>query len=410
MNQKRFFEVASAALVIVVIVLASVSGARAASKYKTLHAFTGTDGVYPNLTVTFDAAGNLYGAACSGGAYGYGVVFKLAPQPDGSWTESALRQFNGSADGSCPIGGLIFDAAGNLYGVTNQGGVHGSGVVFKLVHSSSGSWAESVLYAFTGSADGSYPDCPLIFDAQGNLYGTVVYAGSYGWGAVFKLTPNSDGTWAESVLHAFTGGTDGGHPVTGLIFDLSGSLYGTTYWGGASGNGTAFKLTPNANGGWDESLLHTFTGGMDGAYPSGWLIFDAVGNLYGTTDVGGAYGDGVVFKIAPTSSGGWQETVLHQFTGGIVGGRAWGGCGLALDQAGNLYGQRWNGGAYGYGVVFKLAPTSSNTWKETVLHAFKDAPGALPDGGVTWNAAGSLYGTTSGDGSTTFGSVFEITP
>jgi uncharacterized repeat protein (TIGR03803 family) len=409
MNYKKCLEAASAALMMVIVALLLAPGAWAQGKFKTLHKFTESEGVYPDWIPTFDTAGNLYGAACHGGAHGYGVVFKLAPNADGSWTESSLYDFTGGDDGSCPLE-LLFDAAGNLYSATVWGGAYGGGVVFELTPNSDGTWTESVLHAFTAGADGSYPDAPLIFDATGALYGTFVYSGAHGWGGVFKLTPNSDGTWSESVLYAFTGGKDGGHPVTGLIFDAAGNLYGTTYWGANrscnQGCGVVFKLTPNGDGGWTESVLHTFTGGKDGAYPTGWLISDAAGNLYGATDIGGLYGDGVVFKLAPGQAGSWK--ILHQFTGG--GRAAWGGCGLTFDAAGNLYGTRNVGGAYQYGLVFKLAPTSSGGWKETVLHAFDDKPGAYPDGGVTFDVAGNLYGMTSGDGSKTFGSVYEITP
>jgi uncharacterized repeat protein (TIGR03803 family) len=314
MKYTKFLGAASAAMMIVIAVtLVLAPGAWAQSEYKTVHKFTEREGVYPDYIPTFDAGRNLYGAACHGGAYDNGVVFKLTPNQDGSWTESSLYDFTGGADGSCTVGGLIFDDGGNLYSATNEGGAYGGGVVFKLTPNSDGTWTESVLYAFTGGADGSLPDAPLIFDAQGALYGTVAYGGARGWGGVFKLTPNLDGTWTESTLYAFTGGKDGGHPVTGLIFNATGDLYGTTYWGANrncnQGCGVVFKLTPNENGIWTESVLHTFTGGKDGAYPSGWLLFDAVGNLYGATDIGGLYGDGVVFKVAPTSTGGWKTTV-----------------------------------------------------------------------------------------------------
>lgn len=327
---------------------------------------------------------------------------------DGSWTESSLHDFAGGDDGTCP-GELLFDGTGNLYSATIQGGVYGGGIVFELTPNSDGTWTESVLYAFTGSADGAYPDAPLIFDANGALYSTVVNGGAHDWGGVFKLTPGSDGSWSESILYAFTGGKDGGHPVTGLIFDATGNLYGTTYWGAnrscKHGCGVVFKLKPSGDGSWTENVLHTFTG-KDGAYPAGWLISDAVGNLYGATDIGGLNGDGVVFKITPAQPGSWK--VLHQFAG--EGRAAWGGCGLTFDGAGNLYGTRIVGGAYHHGVVFRLAPTPSGGWQETVLHAFHDTPGADPDGGVIFDAAGNLYGMTSGDGSKAFGSVYEITP
>lgn len=413
MRRKLFSGIVSGTLAITVT-LALGGSAWAQRTFKTLQAFTRTQGVYAHWKPTLDAAGNLYGAACYGGAYGYGVVFKLAPNPDGSWTESSLHDFTGGADGSCPNGTAIFDAAGNLYSTAYQGGTYGAGVVFELTPNLDGSWTESVLYTFTGQADGQGPN-PIIFGAQGALYGTVIYGGAHGWGVVFKLTPNTDGTWTESVLYAFTGGLDGGHSVGGLIFDAAGSLYGTTYWAGSAGCGTVFKLTPNSDGSWAETVLHEFTGGWDGANPADALTFDAAGNLYGATDWGTFSQScgttcGTVFQLTPKSDGGWTTRILHRFTGGKDGAEANGGCGVTFDAAGNLYGTRTGGGNNGYGVVFNLAPESSGGWGYHILHAFKGAPGAYPDGGVIFDAAGNLYGTTSGDGIKTFSSVFEITP
>jgi uncharacterized repeat protein (TIGR03803 family) len=407
MRRKSFLRIIIGIFATLALTFMLTGSSWAQIKYKTLHKFTNEEGSYPNQRLTFDMAGNLFGATCRGGAYGAGGVFKLAPDPGGSWTESSVYDFTGGDDGSCSHSGLIFDDSGDLYGTTDVGGSYGAGVVFELVPGSDGSWTETVLYAFTGGADGSYPDDPrLTFDAQGALYGTTDVGGSYGAGVVFKLTPNGNGSWAESVLYSFTGGKDGGHPVTGLTFDSAGALYGTTCVGGAHGNGVLFKLTPNEDGSWTESVLHTFAGGKDGAYPTGWLTSDAAGNLYGSTDIGGLYGDGVVFKLAPTPPGRWK--IVHQFTG--EGRLYWGGCGLTFDTAGNLYGTRIVGGPYGYGIVFKLTPTSSGGWSYHVLHAFKDMPAAYPDGGVIFDSSGNIYGTTSGDGSKTFGSVYEITP
>ncbi|MGA8152260.1 MAG: choice-of-anchor tandem repeat GloVer-containing protein [Terriglobales bacterium] len=412
MKSNKFWSAASktlaavAAVVIATLVLAP--GAWACGKFKTLYKFTEEQGFFAHWMLTFDAAGNLYGTSCYGGSSGNGVVFQLAPSPDGSWTETTLHDFTGGADGSCPQGALIFDAAGNLYASAYSGGANGAGNVFELTPDLDGSWTESVLYTFTGSADGAGPN-PIIFDAEGALYGTVTWNGTKGWGGVFKLTQNLDGTWAESNLHSFTGGKDGGHPVTNLIFDSVGALYGMTQWGGAYGNGVVFSLTPSPDGSWKERVLHTFTGGKDGNDGGEGLTFDPAGNLYGATWGGGAYGNGVVYKLTPNSSGGWKETVPHAFTGGRDGSNG-GATELTFDSAGSLYGTANGGGTYGYGVVFKLTPNSSGGWKETVLHTFEDTPGAAPDGGVIFDAAGNLYGTTGGDGSKTFGSVYEITP
>jgi uncharacterized repeat protein (TIGR03803 family) len=284
-----------------------------------LHAFTGgaftagVDGAYPLAGLIFDLAGNLYGTTAGGGdlgchkPYGCGVVFKLTPNPDGTWTESVLHSFTG-ADGWEPDAGLIFDATGNLYSTTYVGGAYGQGVVFKLTPNPDGTWTESVLYSFTGGADGGYPEAGLIFDAAGDLYGTTAFGGSATCpggdecGVVFKLAPNPDGTWTESVLHSFTGGADGANPFAGLIFDAAGNLYCTTVGGGDStacpslgGCGVVFKLSSSSSG-WSETVLHTFIG--FGANPYAPVIFDRAGNLYGTTLLGNpAFDDGLMFEI-----------------------------------------------------------------------------------------------------------------
>ena len=428
----RVLAVVSAALLVVILVtLMSAPGAWAQSTYKTLYRFTGgAAGWAPNALI-FDQAGSLYGMTSVGGLIGdchltnngsCGVVFKLTPNPNGSWTESVLHSFTGGADGGAPFAGLIFDQAGNLYGTTNQGG-NGYGVVFELTQNPDGSWTENVLHTFcslTNCDDGRYAEAGLIFDTAGNLYGTTVQGGgssycSGGCGVVFKLTSNPDGSWTESVLHSLMGGNDGVSLATGsLIFDTTGNLYGTTTWGGGStacgfgGCGTVFRLTPNPDGSWTESLLHSFRGGKDGSNPWAGLIFDGTGDLYGTTTTGGAYSAGMVFELIPNPDGSWKEKLLHLFTGGKDGGAPYGG--LIFDQAGNLYGMTEAGGAGGYGVVFKLTPNSNGGWNQRLLWTFADHPGAYPAAGLIFDAAGNLYGTTQGDGTTTFGSVFEITP
>jgi uncharacterized repeat protein (TIGR03803 family) len=429
MNHKRFLGAATAALMIVIVILMLVPGAGAASKYKVLHKFAlnGKDGKLPLAGLILDVAGNLYGTTYIGGAYGYGVVFRLSPNGDGSWAESVVHSFTAGADGGFPWAGLVFDQAGNLYGTTGGGGNsscsfdHGCGVVFELAPNADGSWTESVLYTFTGGSDGEYPRVGLIFDQAGNLYSTTADGGAYGYGVVFMLAPNADGCWTESVLHSFTGGSDGKYPGAGLIFDAAGNLYGTTQSGGnlsycgGQGCGVVFRLTPNSDGSWKEKVLHQFTGGKSGSGPSG-LILDAAGNLYSTAG-GGAYGAGVAFRLAPNSNGGWKEKVLHQFTGGKDGN---GPSGLTLDPSGNLYGTTHSGGnsvcyfGSGCGVVFMLTADSNGGWHEKPLHAFKNNPGAFPDAGVILDGAGNLYGTTSnyasGECEGACGSVFEVTP
>ncbi len=373
--------------------------------------------------LTMDAAGNLYGTTykggttfCQGLGVGCGFVWKLAPNTN---TVNLLHQFKGG-DGGNPVAGVVFDAAGNLYGTTVSGGAQNGGTVFKLARNADGTWTDTVLYNFTNGADGSGPACTLVLDAAGSLYGTTLGGGAHGKGTVFKLVPNRDGNWTESVLYSFTG-PDGANPDAGLTFDAAGNLYGTTYYGGGSaactnGCGVVFKLAPNPDGTWTESVLHSFTGGADGAVPPASLIFDAAGNLYGTTFHGGCTactnGCGVVFELAPESDGTWTESVLHSFTGGADG--SYPEAGLVFDAAGSLYGTAANGGSKstvctntGCGVVFKVTPTSSG-WSETVLRTFLGLA-KLPTAPVIFDPAGNLYGTTT-EGSANYGVVFEITP
>jgi uncharacterized repeat protein (TIGR03803 family) len=415
MRKEKSRFIASVAVSLIAAALVIAPGAWAASTYKILHAFrksSGGQGPVGNLVS--DAAGNLYGTTYGGGLLcSCGVVFKLAHNSDGSWTEHVLHRFTGGADGNSPTSELILDAAGNLYGTTNYGGLFGRGVVFKLAPNPGGTWTEQVLYSFMGGTDGSIGSAGMIFDAAGNLYGTNYYGGSSSCdcGVIFKLAPNPDGTWTEHVLYRFAGGmTDGANPRAGVILDAAGNLYGTTEfgglgWSGGSGGwGTVFELMPNPDGTWTEHVLYRFTGGIDGATPfAGGVISDAAGNLYGTTRGGGSGGSGAVFELTP-SSGGWNESVLHSFTGGADGSGAAGW--LVLDAAGNLYGTAVGGGV-GYGVVFELTRRASGGWRERVLHAFLGY-GASPIAGLIRGASGNLYGTAPGG--TSHGLVWEIKP
>jgi uncharacterized repeat protein (TIGR03803 family) len=384
-----------------------------------------------NLYGTTSFGGNL--GDCGGA--GCGVVFKLTPNSDGSWTETVLYSFTGGKDGFTPRADLIFDGAGNLYGTTAYGGSFGGncgsigcGVVFKLTPNSDGTWTESVLCTFTGSGDGVIPYGGLTFHAAGNLYGTTLEGGNlsdcggYGCGVVFKLTPNSDGTWTEKVLYSFTGGKDGGNPQADLIFDAAGkNLYGTTDGGGnpncesKAGCGVVFELSPNTDGSWREKVLHRFIV-KGGAYPQGALIFDPTGNLYGTTQVASTGVNGLVFKLTPNADGSWTESVLHRFTSSKDG--AFPFAGLIFDGAGNLYGTTAYGGnlncqgGSGCGVVFELVPKSDGSWTESLLHVFQGRPAANTYGGsLVLDKAGNLYGTTSNCGAGQCqGVVFEVAP
>jgi uncharacterized repeat protein (TIGR03803 family) len=315
-------------------------------KESVLHSFTGTggDGEYPLAGLVRDADGNLYGTTYDGGTYGgvcgssgCGTVFKV----DANGKETRLHRFSGNPDGWVPYAGLVRDAAGNLYGVTLNGGTYNSGTVFKIDKNGK----ESVLYSFNG--DGQGPNSPwggVIRDAAGNLYGTTANGGTSFGGVVFKL----ETTGALTVLHNFDTQTqDGYFPAGNLVRDAAGNLYGTTEFGGTSGSGTVFKVNASGN----ETVLHNFAGGTaDGGLPflSG-LLRDAKGNLYGVTDEGGAFSFGTVYKLDPAG----KETILHSFNG--KDGKIPYGT-LIMDHAGNLYGTTNGGGAHNAGVVFELTP------------------------------------------------------
>jgi uncharacterized repeat protein (TIGR03803 family) len=238
-------------------------------------------------------------------------VFELSPNAGGGWTEKVLHSFkNNGNDGSSSYASLIFDGVGNLYGTTAGGGAKSLGTVFELRPKTGGGWTEKLLHSFIDSGkDGYYPEAGLIFDASGNLYGTTAFGGSGsctdGCGTVFELTPKTGGGWTEKILHNLNNnGKDGYYPFArGLIFDGAGNLYGTTESGGSGscrdGCGTVFELTPKTGGGWTEKVLYNFkNNSRDGRKPGAGLIFDASGNLYGTT-YGGGHGGGTVFEITP---------------------------------------------------------------------------------------------------------------
>lgn len=338
-------------------------------RFAPLYAFRGGgDGAGPYSRIAVASNGILYGATVSGGTggcntwspyIGCGTVFELQPPatfaktPFPTWTETQLYPFTGLNDGRFPYGDLTLDQAGNIYGSTYFGGAFGAGVVYALA---SGTWAESVLYTFTGGNDGDSPHGGVVFGSDGNLYGTTLFGGSTGYGVVFNLTPAGP-PWNENVLYTFQGGSDGGGPVGGVIFDGAGNMYGTTSLAGAGGGGTVFELTPS-DGGWQLHTLCSFTGSDNyGDGSAGSLVMDADGNLYGANHNDGALGYGSVFK-ASQSGGNWTCTTLHDFTDGNDGAYPWDG--LVLDSNGNIYGTASAGGtgsacSGGCGVVFEIS-------------------------------------------------------
>jgi uncharacterized repeat protein (TIGR03803 family) len=377
-------QAASAAFAIAVVFLPVVLSAQSkrTRTFATLYSFKHPrrDGALPYGGVIADKSGNLYGTTWYGGASGaWGAVFKL----DGTGNETLVHSFHRNSNGYRPTAGLIMDGSGNLYGTTD-GDYSQFGTVFKL----DASGKQTVLYRFSGGWDGGDPS-GLVRDMAGNLYGTT-YIGGANWdpGAVFKV----DKKGKETVLYSFTGGADGGYPIAGVIRDKAGNLYGTTSLGGASGWGTVFKV----DGAGKQTVLYSFTDGADGGFIDAGLVMDSEGNLYGVTDQGGdlacdaPYGCGNVFKLDSNS----KLTVLHSFTGGTDGIAPQKT--LIRDSTGDLFGTTSGGNdkrhpPYGCGTVFKL----DKTGKETVLHRFTGgADGALPSA-LFRDQQGNLYGTTT---------------
>lgn len=371
-----------------------------------LHTFTGgADGYEPYAGVTLDQQGRIYGTAISGGIHDSGVVFRLAREGEG-WSLSPIYSFGSqNNDGYNPTARVLFGPGGLLYGTTSGGGTGKSGTVFSLQPPATACkaalcpWLETILYNFTGAADGGDPLYgDLTFDQAGNIYGTTATGGSSGEGAVFKLTRSGNG-WTESVIYNFTGGSDGGIPVSGVIFDSAGNLYGTTSEGGSDFSGTVYELSPTQSG-WSETTLYMF--GKYGS-GSGGLVMDAHGNLFGVT--GGFQGGvTVAFELTP-QNGSWSFTPLQNFGNEYIGAVA----GLTFDYHGNLYGALPTMDGSFTGEIFRLTP-SGNQWLYSDFYTFDGSTSGTPLGGVTFDASGNLYGTGLSGGSDFDGTVWEITP
>jgi uncharacterized repeat protein (TIGR03803 family) len=375
----------------------------------TLYNFTGYgDGGNPLSSLVMKADGSLYGTTFVGGAFGAGEVFELRPNAGGDWTETVLYSFTGGLDGANPFyAGVIFDASGNLYGTTADGGTSKLGTVFELTPTKSG-WSESVLYSFAGGADGASPYAGLAFDAAGNLYGTTYEGGSYDDGTVFELKPGSNGQWTETVIHTFNG-NNGAAPAGGLVLDAGGNVYGVTQGGGVSKAGVVFELVHSSAGIWTGKILHSFAGGNDGSSPyAETLVFDRQGNLYGTTMGGGAFQFGTVFQLSRNAAGAWSEAVLYSFDGTVAANPY---SGLIHDGKGNLYGTCANGnGETTVGAVFELSPERGGQWSERNLLLFTRQDGEFPEGSLLGDRSGNLYGTTLLGGTSNMGVVFQIAP
>lgn len=414
MRSRRFLHFMSRVLAILAVVTMLASAARAGTE-KVLYSFSGgNDGEYPDSDLVIDSAGNLYGTSVGGGDFDSGAVFELTPSGNG-WTETLLYSFTSGADGGQPYGGVALDAAGNLYGTAVVGGTGGAceggcGVAFKLTNSG-GTWAETVIHNFTGGNDGSGPGAGLTFDKNANLYGMTPTGGANGLGVIYELESDPSGGWRERVIHTFTGGKDGATGSAGrLLPDGTGNLYGVATVGGTNGDGVAFELTPTQTGQWRLTTLYAFKGRPDAGYPYGALTFDASGNLYGTTYYDGANGLGAVYKLA-LSHGTWSETVLYSFRGGTDGSSPISN--LVFDATANLYGTTSAGGAArcGCGTIFKLNPDGNGKWTESVAYRFLGAP----DGGFVYNGmvagpTGNFYGATVHGGIDNEGSIFKFMP
>jgi uncharacterized repeat protein (TIGR03803 family) len=446
--RRRDFSIGTAVLPgFLAILLLAGSVLAGGPKEHVLYRFNGgSDGNYPLASMTADKTGSLYGTTSLGGGSencpsGCGTVFRLSPPPKsgGAWTESVIYSFQGGNDGANPEAPLIADKAGNLYGTTSAGGngncdntnMTGCGTVFELRRPAEpgAAWTETVLDSFQGvpsgqgNGDAAWPNS-LVFDKAGNLYGMAYdggycytdETGTYCYGAAFKLKKPSRfrGGWSEKVIYRFDGPS--GAPAS-AIFDKAGNLYGTAGWG-AFGFGFVFRLKPpkKQGGVWRKASVYDFQGGSDGAFPQAGLVFDKAGNLYGAS-LGTGYGYSNIFQLSPTKGGTWSESVLYNFTevsNGYVPT-----VGPILGKKGDLYGTTSEGGQFGKGVVFDLAPpgTEADAWTENVLYSFRGgSDGFAPYGGLTFGKGGALYGTTPSGGNMTCGNgngcgtVFKVVP
>ena len=403
---------------LVIIALAAIDIQVASAQSETvLHGFTGSpDGAYVQSSAPLPFGGSLYGVTEFGGAYGNGTVFKLTDS-NGAWDETILYSFTGGTDGGYPIGALIADRVGHIYGATDSGGSHNAGVVFELTNSAGG-WEETVLHNFGSGFDGAYPQGPLVFDSHGNLFGTTPTGGGLNAGTVYELTL-ANGVWTETVLHNFGGTNDGYLPYGGLTLDAKGNVYGTTQAGGSHpciglGCGVVFELV--ASNGWREHILHDFGGASDGMYPNPKLAADTNGNLYGSTMFGGGLGTcsagggtdgcGTVYELSP-ANGSWTEKILHRFQGASGGSEP--NSPLAFDSAGALYGETAQTSSSN-GSLFRMAPQSGGAWAFKLFFNFDGADGANPQGGLRASPTGVLYGTTIYGGPYNEGVVFAVKP
>ncbi len=416
------------------MLLATTAPGAHAQTLSVLHQFTGgADGAGPMGGLIRDSAGNFYGTASAGGniaecgGYGCGVVFKVSYLGSG-WVETPIYMFQGAPDGAEPSARVVFGPDGALYGTTFYGGtgvcyggssLSGCGTVFKLQPPATAcrtplcQWHATILYSFASFADGAFPEAEVTFDRAGNLYGTTTQGGTgscigqTGCGTVFELTQNSNGTWTKTTIYSFQSGNDGLSPASDLVIDQAGNLYGTMGRGGDNscdeGCGFVFEISPSGSG-WQVTILHLFTGGSDGAFPSP-LTFDSEGNLWGA-EAGPIVGsNSQIFELTPQQGGGWNFSVPYIFGNGDGGGGA-----LTFDATGNIYGI--GGGSDGLGNVYKLT-RSSGGWSYADLYDFDDSTGFAPNGRLVLDPQGNVYGVNRDGPLPSYqydGNVWEVTP
>jgi len=400
-------------LLAIIVMIGGLVSSAAASTTKIIYSFKGNgDGQYADTDLVADKAGNLYGTTVQGGIHGEGTVWVLSPSGN-NWIHTALYSFTGGDDGGEPYKGVTLDAEGNIYGTAGIGGKsvgqcseRGCGVIFKLTKSGS-AYNYAVIHYFIGGDDGYGPGTGVTLDDRGIVYGTTPTGGGFDLGVVYALIPNDSGNWTERIIHTFTGGVDGaGGSAARLLLRGSGTVFGLCTSGGAHGAGNVYELTPTATGEFKEIVLYAFRGEPDSGFPYGGIATDASNNLYGTTYYAGSNDLGTVYRLS-RKNGAWTESALYSFKGDTDGDGPIGT--LVMGSNGKLYGTTSEGGgACDCGTIFEVDPIAGTYSTQYRFTGFPD--GALVYNGMTVGAGGNLYGATGHGGAANEGAIYEFTP